>query len=231
MGVPEFNSPLMSGTPMGTQPIGANGSHQPKTQRAKQKRRRVMDAAAALIAEKGYHETSMRDIAAALGMSAASLYHYFPGKEELVVALQREYFDEINERAQSRLNGLTDPIERLYAFISNHMDFFVENIALVRVLLHEDMGLSPANRDELRRYKQEYITLCEQLVREVPRDPGCAEIDPRLVVFSLFGMMNWFYTWQHAAPEVGGRDIAHAITQIFLRGYQSANEAVPQLVW
>lgn len=215
--------------------IPTNGAqhhgHEPKTPRARQKRRRVMEAAAALIAEKGYHETSMRDIAAALGMSAASLYHYFPGKEDLVVALQRECFDDLFSRARQKLATVSDPTERLYAFIQNHMTFFVENIALIRVLLHEDMGLSKANRDEIRNYKQEYMTFAESILREVPREEGAPPIDPRIVVFSLFGMMNWFYTWQHAAPDLDGQDLAHAITQIFLSGFQSSRSAVPELVW
>jgi AcrR family transcriptional regulator len=215
--------------------IPANGDpqsgHEPKTPRARQKRRRVMEAAASLIAEKGYHETSMRDIAAALGMSAASLYHYFPGKEDLVVALQRECFDDLFSRARQKLDGVTDPTERIYAFIQNHMVFFVENIALIRVLLHEDMGLSKGNRDEIRHYKQEYMSFAETILREVPRDAGAPPIDPRIVVFSLFGMMNWFYTWQHSAPDLEGQDLAHAITQIFLRGFQSNQAAVPELVW
>ncbi len=224
MDVQDFVAPA-NGSPSET------SSHEPKTARARQKRRRVMDAAAELIADKGYHETSMRDIAAALNMSAASLYHYFPGKEDLVVALQREYFDELLHAARSRIDTLSDPIERLYGFVQTHMDFFVQNISLIRVLLHEDMGLTRANRDELRRYKQEYIQLCESLVTEVPRDPGAPRIDTRLVVFSLFGMMNWFYTWQHAVPDVKGEDLAFTITQLFLRGFQGNQQAVPQLVW
>jgi len=87
----------------------------PRTARARKKRADLMDAAARLIAEKGYHETSMRDIAAELGMSAASLYHYFPGKEDLVVALQRECFEKLMCDAEAVLQPLADPVERIHA--------------------------------------------------------------------------------------------------------------------
>jgi AcrR family transcriptional regulator len=204
---------------------------EPKTPRAEAKRKRVMEAAAKLIALRGYHETSMRDIAAELGMSAASLYHYFLSKEDLVAALQRDCFEQIFHSVRGRLANLTDPVERFYAFVLNHMTVFVDNIALIRVLLHEDVGLSKINREEIRKYKKEYIALCEDLVRSLPRDEGAPALDPRTVVFSLFGMMNWFYTWQHTAPDVKGADLAHDMAQVFLRGYQSQKVAVPELVW
>ena len=202
----------------------------PRTKRAIEKRRRVMEAAARLISEKGYHETSMRDIAGELGMSAASLYHYFPGKEDLVVALQSECFSEIVNLAKDRVRNVTDPTERLYTFVSNHMTYFVEHIALIRVLLHEDCCLSKANREIIKQFKQEYAQFCEDLIQALPREGGAPHIDSRVIVFSLFGMMNWYYTWQHAAPELTGQELADGMTQIFLRGILSSQTAVPQLV-
>lgn len=202
----------------------------PRTKRAVEKRRKVMQAAAKLIAERGYHETSMRDIAAEMNMSAASLYHYFPGKEDLVVALQTECFEELFQRARDRVGRLSTPVERLYGFVHNHMTYFVEQIALLRVLLHEDGCLSSTNRDRIREYKQNYVALCDEIIQSIPRDEGAPAIDPRIVVFSLFGMMNWFYTWQRSAADLSGDQLAESMTQLFLRGYQSHEAVVPELV-
>ena len=190
-----------------------------------------MEAAAKLISEKGYHETSMRDIAGELNMSAASLYHYFPGKEDLVVALQLECFQGLISRTEARLNETgDDPVRRLYAFVSTHMRFFVENISLIRVLLHEDSCLGKANQDRVKEYKQQYVHMCETLIQAVPREEGAPAVDPKVVVFSLFGMMNWYYTWQHSASEIPGQTLADDMTQIFLRGYQSGKHAVSEFV-
>lgn len=204
---------------------------EPKTPKATEKRKRVMDAAAKLVAERGYHDTSMRDIAAELGMSAASLYHYFPGKEELVVALQTDCFEKIFASVHARLATLTDPVERFYAFVLNHMTVFVENIALIRVLLHEDIGLSAENREQIRVWKLRYVDLCKELVLALPRDEEAPPLDTRVVVFSLFGQMNWFYTWQRSVTDLRGPELAHTMAQLFLRGYQSKDVAVPELVW
>lgn len=190
-----------------------------------------MEAAAKLISEKGYHETSMRDIAGELSMSAASLYHYFPGKEDLVVALQLECFQDLISQTEIRLNETgDDPVRRLYAFVSTHMRYFVEHIALLRVLLHEDSCLGKANQDRVKEYKQKYVQMAEALIRAVPREDGAPNIDAKVVVFSLFGMMNWYYTWQHSAPNVSGQSLADVMTQLFLRGYQSSDLAVSELV-
>lgn len=202
----------------------------PRTRRALEKRRQVMSAAARLISEKGYHETSMRDIAAELGMSAASLYHYFPGKEDLVVALQRECFEELLRRSHERLRDLQSPTDRLFAFVSNHMTYVVDNIALLRVLVHEDARLSKDNREAMRTYKREYVELAKDLIQAVPREPGAPAIDDRIVVFALFGMMNWYYKWYHRATDLSGHEIAEGLTQLFLRGFVSAGRAVPQVV-
>ena len=197
----------------------------PRTARARKKRADLMDAAARLIAEKGYHETSMRDIAAELGMSAASLYHYFPGKEDLVVALQRECFEKLMCDAEAVLQPLADPVERIHAFIANHMRFFVQRISLIRVLVHEDCCLSKANREIIRSFKRDYVAICESLIDALPRAEGAPMIDRRLATFSLFGMLNWFYTWHHKAQDLGAEEMSSGFFQIFLRGYQGKGDS------
>jgi AcrR family transcriptional regulator len=186
-----------------------------------------MDAAAKLIAERGYHDTSMRDIAAELNMSAASLYHYFPGKEELVVALQQDCLASLRKSVDDRLRDLRDPIERLCAFIAQHMTYYVQHLSLIRVLVHQDYSLSKENREITASMKREYVDYAIALVEVVPREPDAPPLDTRVATMMLFGMMNWYYTWHHAVPRLSGRELAEHIAQIFLKGIQS-RESVAQ---
>ena len=84
------------------------------------------------------------------------------------------------------------------------------------------------SRPRAKLYQMPVIQ-ARQITAAVPSSTVC-RFRPRVVVFSLFGMMNWYYTWQHAAPELTGQELADGMTQIFLRGLLSSQSAVPQLV-
>src|SRR5262249_58622326 len=73
----------------------------------------VLQHAAHIFCEKGYEGASMRDLSRAAGMSLAGLYHYFASKEELLYLIQKHTFRTIIERLQQRLQGATDPEERI----------------------------------------------------------------------------------------------------------------------
>src|ERR1041385_9407188 len=85
-----------------------------------------LSRAAKVFADQGYHSTTMRDLAAASGMSLAGMYYYVRGKEELLYRIQARCFTRVLAGAEAVLGGLedADPGERLQAFIRHHVGFF-----------------------------------------------------------------------------------------------------------
>ena len=93
--------------------------------------------AARVFAERGYHETSMRDLARASGVSLSGLYYYVESKEELLYLIQSRNFEAVVRALEAALEGVTDPVERLARFIDSHLDYFASHMAEMKVLSHE----------------------------------------------------------------------------------------------
>ena len=82
----------------------------------------------------------MRDLSRESGMSLAGLYYYFESKERLLYLIQKHTFTTIVQRLKARLEGVTDPEERIRIFILNHLEYFLANQAAMKVLSHEARG-------------------------------------------------------------------------------------------
>jgi len=176
----------------------------------------LLTQAARVFAEKGYHPTTMRDLAGASGMSLAGMYYYVRGKEELLALIQERCFTRVLEGAKRAVAASADPVERLQAFIRHHVTFFAQHMAEMKVLSHEpDRGVSAI--------KRRYVDLLEALLRDAA--PEEAAVDRSAAAYALFGMMNWIYNWYDPAGEIDPRRLADLIARIFLGGFVEAPEA------
>src|SRR5213082_805050 len=169
--------------------------------------------------EKGYEGASMRDLSRASGMSLAGMYHYFESKEKLLYLIQKHTFATIVERLRSRLEELSDPEQRIRAFILNHLEYFLANRKAMKVLSHEDDVLKNGYGEEIAAIKREYYSLCVQLLDDFKRDRRL-EFSSRIAVLSLFGMMNWIYTWYNPRVDGDAAKLSEQMGDIFLRGIQ-----------
>lgn len=178
---------------------------------------RVLEHAAQIFCEKGYEGASMRDLSRASGMSLAGLYHYFESKEELLYLIQKHTFRTIIENLRERLGTTSDPEERVRVFVENHLEYFLANKEAMKVLTHEDETLKNGRGAEVRAIKREYYRICLDLLEDLKRTKGL-QFSGRLAVLSLFGMMNWFYTWHNPRVDANARSLADEMSGIFLYG-------------
>jgi AcrR family transcriptional regulator len=183
----------------------------------------VLDHASRIFWEKGYDGASMRDLSRAAGMSLAGLYHYFESKEELLYLIQKHTFSTIIERLRLRLEAATDPEERIRIFIHNHLEYFLANKEAMKVLTHEDETLKNGRGTEIAAIKREYYHICLNLLEDLKRSAGI-EFSGRLAVLSLFGMINWIYTWHNPRVDADANALALHMGDIFLRGVTNAGK-------
>ena len=163
----------------------------------------------------------MRDLSRASGMSLAGLYYYFESKERLLFLIQKHTFTTIVERLKERLTGITDPEQRIRIFILNHLEYFLANSAAMKVLSHEAEALRNGFASEVAAIKREYYRICVGLMDELKRERRL-EFSTRISVLSLFGMMNWIYTWHNPRVDADAEEIAREMGDIFLRGVMSS---------
>lgn len=170
--------------------------------------------------DKGYAGASMRDLSRASGMSLAGLYYYFESKEKLLYLIQKHTFSTIMQMLRDQLEMVTDSEQRVRIFIRNHLEYFLANLKAMKVLSHEDEALAGPLGQEIKDMKREYYQLCRGLVDDLKRDRGLPtdRISARIAVLSLFGMMNWIYTWHDPRRDIQAADLAEQMSEIFLRG-------------
>jgi AcrR family transcriptional regulator len=176
----------------------------------------LLAQAARVFAEKGYHSTTMRDLAAASGMSLAGMYYYVDGKEDLLTLIQERCFTRVLEGAQRAVAAATDPTDRLQAFIRHHVTFFAQHMAEMKVLSHEPLR-------KVHTTKRRYVNLLEALLKNAA--PVETAVDRSAAAYVLFGMMNWIYNWYDPAGEIDPRRLADLMARIFLGGFVEAPEA------
>jgi len=183
-----------------------------------------LSRAARVFADQGYDRTTMRDLAAASGMSLAGMYYYVRGKEQLLALIQERCFTRVLAGAQQAVAGATDPLERLQAFIRHHVAFFAANLAEMKVLSHEASALTGERQRKVNAIKRRYVDLLESLLREAAPDEP--RVDRSAAAYALFGMMNWIYNWYDRAGELDPERLAGLIARIFIGGFAEARATV-----
>lgn len=196
---------------------GKAGTHNGSRERFDRRVEEILAHATAVFCEKGYQGASMRDLSRAAGMSLAGLYHYFASKERLLYLIQKHTFSTIVEQLRRRLEGVSDPEQRVRVFIENHLQYFLANQQAMKVLSHEDEVLKNSLGDEVRAIKREYYRICLGLVEDLKRAKG-VESSSRIAVLSLFGMMNWIYTWHNPRVDADAGALARQMADILLHG-------------
>jgi AcrR family transcriptional regulator len=201
-----------------------------KQQYFRQRLQHILRHAARLFREKGYDGASIRDISRASGVPLSSLYYYCRSKQELLYRIEIFTFSRILERLDRRLAGVRDPAERLRVLVRNHLDYFLEFRDEMKVLAHEDDSLAGSYRREVAEIKRRYYRKALEIFGSLSDNGGARRLSPRVAVLSLFGMMNWVYTWHKPKLDPGAGELAGAISAIFLNGvrHQSAAILAPQ---
>jgi AcrR family transcriptional regulator len=183
----------------------------------------ILDHATEVFCEKGYEGASMRDLSRATGMSLAGLYYYFESKDRLLFLIQKHAFTTILEMLKARLEDVADPEERIRVFILNHLEYFVSNQQALKVLSHEDESLRNGMGSEIAAIKREYYRICLGLMQDLRRKRDL-EFNPRTAVMSLFGMINWIYTWYNPRVDGNAEALSKQMADLILNGIMQGSK-------
>ncbi|CAL9418141.1 Transcriptional repressor Mce3R [Streptomyces sp. enrichment culture] len=156
------------------------------------RREQILREASRLFAEHGFLGIGVDQIGAAVGISGPALYRHFAGKEamltELLVGISSRLRDGGRQRvAEARAAGLP-PREALDALIAGHIDFALDDRALITLHDRELNRVPEADRKQVRQLQRQYVELWVEIVREV--HPGLAEAEARTAVHAVFGLLN-----------------------------------------
>ena len=189
-----------------------------KLDRQRRRRQAVIDAAAAVFAEKGYHGASTRDIALRLGMQQGSLYYHFPSKEAALEEVCQVGVADFVEGLAPIVEGDSQPAVKLRAAIANHLEPLRDKRDYVRVFLFERHHLPRETRGQVASLSRDYEELLERLFREGEAAGAFRQgLDAKMAVLALNGMLNMAAaryrpgrepTWEHLID--GLAELIHA---------------------
>lgn len=158
------------------------------TSRGRARREQLVEATAALVAERGYHQVGVDEIGAAAGVSGAAIYRHFAGKHELLVAVIERAVDALLGEARDIVARTSDPSQALDELIAAHVRFALTETALITVYDQEAHNLADDDRRRLRRQQRAYAELWSDVLCELSPDSPRQRVD--VAVQAAFGLMN-----------------------------------------
>lgn len=186
--------------------------------RAKRQRRRgeILHAALRAFRDKGFHGTTLDDIARQLGVRKTALYHYFPDKEAILYACHREGLEEVASLV-ARAWQYPSCATQLAYLIREHVRVMTDTLE-GSSLAFEVSALSPAHRTEVIAARDHYERTLRDIVRRGVAAGEFRAVDPKLAVFAILGAINWVARWYSPDGSVHPRDLGLHYADHLLRG-------------
>jgi AcrR family transcriptional regulator len=185
------------------------------------RRRAVVDAAAHVFAERGYHATTIAALLDATGLSAGALYHYVSRRDELLVAICDELMDPLLERAHAILASERSAEVALCELLRAWLRHIERHLDHMRVFQQERHVIERDPRwREIRAKRLEFEQMLDGLLARAQASGAMAIPDRRLALFALLGMVNYTPTWFRPGGRLRAGEIADGYCDLLINGYQ-----------
>jgi AcrR family transcriptional regulator len=176
----------------------------------------ILAEACQLFASRGFDGTSIRDIANAVGISNAALYHYFADKDELLARIVINGQCELMER---RIEPGESPAEKLRAFMRAYAEFFEDNMAESIASSRSFSALeNPVQRERAIYWRDRYENMLRAIVQEGMDSGEFREGDVALTGRAVLSCLNWMYRWYSPSGSLRPRDIVDTYADILIGG-------------
>jgi TetR/AcrR family transcriptional regulator, cholesterol catabolism regulator len=178
----------------------------------------IYRAAAQIILRKGYDATSVNDIANAVGMTKAGLYHYINGKKELLFDIMNFGLDELEAEVVTPAYQIADASARLNFIIATHARLVTRGDGAITILVDEITALSPAQNRKITQRKRTHFDRLRGVLEELKSEGRLADVDTTTATFSLLGMIHWLSRWFRQDGALTQEQVAKEIAKIALNG-------------
>jgi AcrR family transcriptional regulator len=178
----------------------------------------ILTSAAQIFRLKGFHGASMQDIADAVHLQKASLYHHVRSKQEILLGILDNALDALIADLQPIAESGRPAPEKLAAAMRAYIDRMTGDADLAAVLLLEHRSLEPALRTRHVARRDRYEALWRHIVRQGVREGAFRPVDESVAVFALLGVQNWLITWYRQDGRLTPSQLADLFIDLFLRG-------------
>lgn len=180
-------------------------------------RGKLLSAAGRLFRERGYERTTVRDIAAAVGIQSGSLFHHFASKEDILKAVMIDVIRFNTERMTAALAAARDPQARLRALIACELESIVgDTREAMAVLVHCWDSLSKDRQVEVLALREVYEALWLDTLQDAAKR-ALIRVDPFVLRRLIAGMISWSNTWFDPRGPMSFDELVDTVLQLVLR--------------
>jgi AcrR family transcriptional regulator len=180
----------------------------------------VLQSAANIFFAKGFHATSIEDVARDVGMLKGSLYYYIKSKDDLLFQLLLAGIEDGDAFIARQIDVSGDPVEQLERAIRAQIDYIIQNKVPFGLFLHEFDSLSGKRQHKLISVMSRYNSRFVELVRRGQQEGKLIDGEPWLIVNGILGMCNWLYRWYDTDQVSGPEQIKQVFLRMILSGIQ-----------
>lgn len=184
----------------------------------------ILLAAAQIFRSKGFHAASMQDIAGAVNLQKASLYHHVNSKQEILLDLLDLALDVLTDEVSTAINSSGSAEERLRKAVYVYLTTIIDNLDIASVLILEHRSLEPILQARHIPRRDRFERLWRDLIIEGQQAGLFYCDDPALATRSILGTLNWTITWYRPGGYLSTAEIAESYVNLFLSGLKGINK-------
>lgn len=189
------------------------------------RKEQIERTATALFKSKGFSATSMRDLANALGIEAASIYSHIKSKEEILqrvcFRMAQEFFEAM-DTVEATEGSAT---ERLKRAIAAHVQVLTQNTEASAVFLHEWRHLSEPMHGTFLALRDKYEAKFREIIRQGITSGEFTVPDEKFASLTILSGLNWIHTWYKPDGKMTPEEIAENLAQMLLNGLTTTVQA------
>lgn len=209
---------------------GASGDGRPSARRGPETRDAIEGAAVELFARLGYHATSMRAIASAAGVQPAAIYHWYPGKEAILVHLQDDFMDRLTDKVIAAMGMQRRAALRLAAAVREHVVFHGIHRREAFVTDSEIRALTEGPRHALIAQRDAYQARFSEMIRDGIRDGSLRATDAHVATYAILLQCTGVALWFDAAGPLSLDEVAELHVELVLGSLQASAELIAEAI-
>ena len=181
----------------------------------------IYEVAERLFSERGYHATTMREIARELAIEGGSLYSHISGKQELLYAIVLRGSEQFLQSARDTIAAAGSARVRLRELMRRHLAIMAQSTPRAIVHFHEWRHLEPERQATIRARRDQYESYVRQIIRDGVVAGEFAPHDERLVGLYVLSLLNWTYQWYAPGGTWNAHELADQFFGLLTRGLES----------
>lgn len=174
-----------------------------------ERRGEIYRKAAEIFHSRGFHATSIEQIADAVGLTKAGLYYYIDGKQDLLLQIMQYAMDRLEQEAIEPARTEATAAEKLIAVVRGHADLVVRDSSALTILVNELEGLDRHERKSITKRQRRYFDFLRGVLVELDEDGKLLPIDPTVGAFGLLGMILWISRWYRPRGRLKRTEVVH----------------------